>query len=257
MQKYLITVLAHPRTGTNFLMCFFQKYFPHFNVNFEVFNPQDCFMNEKYITPILNKYHMKRNPTTRSKLVSISRNNPLVFMNELMSVSEEEIIIHKIFPEHLTDSQLDNIIAISDLVLVMDRNFLDVFISLEKTKLLLAQKVENPWIKVDTTQVRVRVEPEKYHNELHKYQKWYSGCYRKIKMLGKPLISFTYEEFHLLNLQQKINYFQELLGNYFPESLLQVTDNGNELLPKQDRSKTYSDKITNYAELVEIGFFRN
>jgi hypothetical protein len=257
MQKYLITVLAHPRTGTNFLMCFFQKYFPQFNVNFEIFNPQDCFMNEKYITSILTKYHMKRNPTTRSKLVSLSRNNPSVFMNELINVSEEEIIIHKIFPNHLTDSELDKVIAISNLVLVMDRNFLDVFISLEKTKLLLARKVENPWIKIDTTQVRVRVDPEKYQNELDKYREWYSGCYRKIKMFGKPLISFTYEEFHLLSLQQKIKYFQEILTNYLPPHLLQVKDNGNELLPKQDKSKTYAEKITNYAELVEIGFFRN
>lgn len=76
-------------------------------------------------------------------------------------------------------------------------------------------------------------------------------------MLGKPLISFTYEEFHLLNSREKIQYFQDILSNYFPESLLQVKDNGSELLPKQARSKTYADKITNYQKLVQIGFFGN
>lgn len=256
MKKYIITVLAHPRTGTNFLMCFFDKYFSHFNVNYEIFNPQNCFMNEKYITGILEKYHLVRNSTNQNKLVKLSREAPILFLKYLLEISEEPVIIHKIFPQHLNKHHLESVLCISDLVLVVDRKFLDVFISLEKTKYLLAKKVENPWILVDTTDIRVSVEPEKFKRDLEIFQLWYRDNYITLQNLEIPTFHFSYEIFHQLDTTNKINHLRGIFQNFIPPQFLKVKTKDSNLLHKQDRSVEYCQKITNYNELVELGFFK-
>ena len=257
MKKYIITVLAHPRTGTNYLMCFLEKFFPHFNVNFEIFNPQNCFMNEKYITGILEKYHLVRNSTNQNKLVKLAREGPILFLRNLIEISQEEVIIHKIFPHHLTNHQLQSVLCISDLVLVVDRKFLDVFISLEKTKYLLERKVENPWILVDTTDIKINVDPKQFERDLKIYQIWYRDNYITLQNLQVPVFQISYEIFHQLDSSEKINHLREIFQNFIPPEFLKVKTKDSNLLHKQDRILDFSQKIINYSELVELGFFKN
>ena len=253
--KYLITVLAHPRTGTNYFMCLVHKYFPHINVNFEIFNPQCCFMNEKYIPSILQIYDLEPNISNRNRLVTLSRNYPLDFMNQIIKISEEDIIIHKIFPNHLSNSGLEKIIDISNLVIVLERDFLDVFISLAKTKYLLEKKVENPWIKVDTSHIKIRIEEEKYWLDYQDFQKWYLDNYQTIKLKNKTFFTIHYQNFHQMTTQQQLLFVQNILSNKIPQELLLLQDNNGETLCKQDKKVRYEDKIINFIELEKNGFF--
>ena len=173
MVKYIVTIIGYPRTGTNYLLCFIRKYFSNFNVNFEIFNPQKCFMNESYIPQMLDSFRLSPNITNQSKLVYLARNYPLNVINQLRDIGKEEILIYKIFPDHLPDNKVEKLLDISDLVIVNQRNFVDTFISLEKAKELVQQNIPNPWIKVDTTNLKIYFEPEKFKLEKEKYDNWY------------------------------------------------------------------------------------
>ena len=61
---------------------------------------------------------------------------------------KEDVLIYKIFPEHLPPHKVEKLLNISDLVIVNQRNIIDTYISLEKAKDLLHKNVPNPWIKV-------------------------------------------------------------------------------------------------------------
>ena len=241
MVKYIVTILGYPRTGTNYLLCFIRKYFPHFNVNFEIFNPEKCFMNESYMPQMLDSFRLSLNITNQSKLVNLARNYPFHFINQLRDIGDEKILIYKIFPDHLPHYKVEKLLDISDLVIVNQRNFVDSFISLEKAKELVIQNIPNPWIKVDTTNLKIYFEPEKFMLEKEKYENWYDINLFHIQKKNIPFVRLNYESFHQLNNLEKQKFLQAIWLKYLPPDLTVIEEKDSEMLEKQDTSQTYLD----------------
>ena len=119
-------------------------------------------MNESYVPQMLESFRLSLNITNQTKLVNLARNYPFHFIYQLRDIGKENILVYKIFPDHLPDYKVQKLLDISDLVIVNQRNFVDTFISLEKAKELVQQNIPNPWIKVDTTNLKIYFEPEKF-----------------------------------------------------------------------------------------------
>ena len=47
--KYLVTNICYARTGSNYFSQLLDYSFPNINAHYELFNKQQCYMNEKYI----------------------------------------------------------------------------------------------------------------------------------------------------------------------------------------------------------------
>lgn len=248
MVKYIVTIIGYPRTGTNYLLCFIRKYFPHFNVNFEIFNPQQCFMNEDYIQEMLDSFTLSPNVTSESKLVNLAHNYPFHFINQLRDIGEEKILIYKIFPEHLPEFKVRKLLFVSDLVILNERNFVDTFISLEKAKELVRQNIPNPWIKVDTTNLKIHFGPEKYKLEKEKHDSWFNKNLSYVREKNIPFVRLSYESFHELKILEKQKMLQGIWLKHFPEELTIIREKDSELLEKQDTNRKYQDKIYNYLE---------
>ena len=141
---------------------------------------------------------------------------------------------------------------ISDLVIVNQRNFVDTFISLEKAKELVQQNIPNPWIKVDTTNLKIYFEPEKFKLEKEKYENWYDRNLFHIQKKNIPFVRLNYESFHQLNNLEKQKFLQAIWLKYLPPDLTVIEEKDSEMLEKQDTSQTYLDKISNYEEVKSL-----
>tara|TARA_B100000963_G_scaffold355209_1_gene373024 strand:- start:41 stop:817 length:777 start_codon:yes stop_codon:yes gene_type:complete len=248
MVKYIVTIIGYPRTGTNFLLCFIRKYFPHFNVNFEIFNPQKCFMNEDYIQEILDSFILSPSMANENKLVNLAHTYPFHFINQLRDIGKEEILIYKIFPEHLPEFKVRKLLLISDLVIFNERNFVDTFISLVKAKEQVRQNIPNPWIKVDTTPLKIHFDSGEYELEKETHDSWFNKNMSYVREKNIPFVRLNYESFHKLNILEKQKMLQGIWLKYFPEKLTIMLERDSELLEKQDRSQKYQDKISNYLK---------
>ena len=249
--RYIVTILGYPRTGTNYLLCFIRKYFPNFNVNFEIYNPIKCFMNEDYLQEMLDDFKLAPNITNENKLVSLAHSYPIHFINQLKDIGKEDVLIYKIFPEHLPPHKVEKLLNISDLVIVNQRNILDTYISLEKAKDLVHQNVPNPWIKINTSNLKINFEENNFRLEREKYESWYEKNLEYLQEKNIPFVRLNYESFHELNNLEKQKFLQGIWLKYLPPDLSVLEERDSEMLEKQDTSTSYEEKISNYEEVKE------
>ena len=238
--KYLITILGYARTGTNYLCEFLGGTFPTINSNYELFNQKQCFINEKYLDLYLNQNQNQ------------NRKNPILFLNKLMDISEEPIISHKIFPEHLDINIVYKIIDKSNYVLIVKRNFIDVYISYKKAMDMMNKyKYKNPWIKIDTTNYKIDFDIDEYEQQKKCYDDWYTNLLSYITKTNKKYYFIDYVDFHKLSLEEKQNLIKSKLQTIIPSHLLEI-NKYTETLLKQDKSTDYKTKINNYDEFIHL-----
>ena len=246
-EKKLILILAYARTGSNYFCGILDNSFKDINSNYEIFNKVESFVNEKYIREMYLKYS---NIKDKKHLLKVSRQNPIKYLENLIDVSKESIISFKIFNDHLDDSNLRQIINKSNMIIVLDRKFIDIYISLQKTKKLLKDNEKNPWIKIDTTTTKIFFDIEDYEKEYKKYTEWYSKINYLLKhQYNRDYIKIDYDNFHSKSLKQQQEYLKENINNYLQYNLdinYNITT-----LNKQDKSKKYRDKIINYDTFIE------
>ena len=240
--KYLVTIVGYARTGTNYLCELLGNTFSEVNSNFELFNLKECFMNEKYINKILEKYD--NNFTIKGN--NSAREDPIFFLENLIKISEEPIISHKIFPEHLDINNVYKIIDKSDFVIINKRNFLDVYIS-HKRAIEMVKTISNPWINIDTTNYKVKFDKDEYEEKEKKYNNWYKSIEKYTIDNYKKYIFLDYDTFHNLELFNKQKLLRDNLSIFCKEFLFNINKNVKTLI-KQDKSDDYSTKILNYDE---------
>ena len=114
--KYLITIIGNARTGTNYICNLLDNTFSQINSNYELFNIKKCFLNPKYQNKIISEYN-------NQNISNIARHNPISFLKKIKDVSEEPIISHKIFDEHLSFKNVTDIIDVSHCIFIVKRNY--------------------------------------------------------------------------------------------------------------------------------------
>lgn len=232
--KYLITIIAYARTGTNYFAGLLDQSFKNINSNYELFNNKKCFINEKY-----------KNLITTQNFDFLCKSNPLLLIDKLIEFSEEPIISHKLFPEHLDLNIVYRIINKSNYIFILKRNFLDVYISKKRALKMIEEGIVDPWVNVNTTNYKVDFVKDEYLTEKKLYDEWYDNTINYIKVNNKKYIIIDYDDFHKKNILEQQIFIQELLKEIIPKDLLKINKDVS-LLKKQDTSTDYSTKINNY-----------
>ena len=236
--KYLITIIGHARTGTNYLCQLLEKGFDDINSNYELFNCKNCFINTQYLDAMTNIYKNK-------DLSKYSRNDPILFLENLIKISNEPIVSHKIFPEHISLDHVYQILNKSNYVIILKRKFIDVYIS-KKRAISMLKSHKDPWIKINTTNYKIEFLPTEYESQKKIYDQWYQKTLEYIKKNNIKYIILDYDCFHQLSITEQKYLLQSNI-----QKNLDISISCNHTIPtlsKQDKSNNYKTKIKNYEE---------
>uniref|UniRef100_A0A6C0I038 Sulfotransferase domain-containing protein n=1 Tax=viral metagenome TaxID=1070528 RepID=A0A6C0I038_9ZZZZ len=236
MNKNLITVLTIARSGSNYFCDFIEKIFENINVNYELFNKNNCYANKKIKNKLIEIYE-------NEKLNEEIINDPFKLLTHISDICEENNILFKLFLDHLNEIETENILSKSSFVIILKRNYLDSFISNEK-----ALKLNN-FSLISTTYEKILFNFKIYEKQKKYFEKLYEKYENFIKENKIPYVIINYEDFHKLNLEQQKQYMKQIFDEKMPENNIILKDKINKLFyTKQDTSHSYKDKIINYEE---------
>lgn len=235
--KYLLTIISYARTGSNYLCGVLNESFEDINSNYELFNTKECFINENYKNKMIKFCE-------NSNLQESARNEPVQFLKDLMNFSMENIISHKIFPEHLDLEKVYKIIDHSNLIILNKRNFKDVYIS-KKRAIDMMKNYNNPWVDINTTNYKVHFDLHEFKRTEKEFEGWYLNALKYIINKQKEYFIIDYDTFHKLTIQEQQEFLINKISVIYP---LTIKNYDIKVIDKQDKSNDYETKIKNYDE---------
>lgn len=243
--KYLVSIIGHARTGSNYLCKLIEESFPDVASHYELFNKQMCHINTNYKEIVESHYKT-------DKLHLVADRNPLEFMDTVINLSDKNIVSHKIFPEHLTLNNSKKIVDKSRIIFVVKRNFIDVYIS-KKRAILMMETHSNPWIDVDTTNFKIDFNKDEFIKQKKIYEEWYRNITEYLIIKGKSYTTLYYDEFHTLDIQGQQQLIKEKIEQFIDGKCLNLTlTDVDQVLKKQDNSLDYKTKINNFNEFMDF-----
>jgi len=243
--KHLVTIIGHARTGSNYLCKLIEESFPDIVSHYELFNKQECHINLNYKDKLELHYNT-------DKLHSVAHETPLEFLDTVINLSDKKIVSHKIFPEHMTLDTAKKIVDKSKMIFVVKRNFIDVYIS-KKRAILMLENHSNPWINVDTTNLKIDFDKEEFITQKNIYEEWYRIMTECLITRGKPYCVLYYDEFHTLDIKGQQTFIKEKMEQFINGECLNLTVTEVEhVLKQQDSSLDYKTKLNNYSEFMDF-----
>ena len=233
MEKKLITVLCVARSGSNFFCDFIDKCFQDVCVNYELFNKFVCCPKVGLTEELKTLYNCEN----LHEVISLSP--PMQLINNIKSICDESNVLFKLFLDHLNESDTKTILSQSSIVIILKRNFLDIYISNEKAMLL------KTWSKKSTNDIRIVFDYKQYENQKVYYEKLYNLYETYLQDSSIPYVTIQYEDFHKLSLQEQKVYVRDIVA-------LNLRDTHPDFCyEKQDTTTDYRDKIVNYEEFQD------
>ena len=231
MKTKIIMVLTSGRSGSTNLIKNFSN-FINININAEIFNRDECWCNDYNKDLIIKKYGENYFKITKDI------NYQIEILKYLSENCNEEFFIFKVFLEQSSIEILQKMIKENifyHIIILERKNIIDRYISFEKAIEL------NKWIYNDTTNYKIEFNIQKYES----FKNYHKECYSKYFKIVKD--NYTYIEYNeTINLDSIIKKIKSI----FPELILR--NNSNNCLEKQDKSKNYNDKITNYDDVKDF-----
>jgi hypothetical protein len=231
MKTKIIMVLTLGRSGSTNLIRNFSN-FININVNSEIFNKNESYCNDDNKQLIISRYGKNYLKITTDK------NYQIEILKYLSENCNKEFFIFKIFICQTTIEILQKMIKeniIYRIIILQRKNIIDRFISERKAYML------NEWTTFATTNYKIEFNIQKYESFKNYHKKYYSKYFKIVKD------NYTYIEYNeTINLDSIIKKIKSI----FPELILK--NNSNNCLEKQDKSKNYNDKITNYDEVKDF-----
>lgn len=160
-------------------------------------------------------------------------------INNIKSICYESNVLYKLFLDHANESDTKTILSQSSMVIILKRNFLDIYISNEKAKLL------KTWSNKTTNGINIVFDCKQYENEKVYYEQLYNLYETYLQDSSIPYVMIQYEDFHKLSLQEQKVYVQDIVA-------LDLHDTHRDFCYiKQDTTTDYRDKIVNYEEFQD------
>tara|TARA_E500000331_G_C17050669_1_gene623795 strand:+ start:131 stop:514 length:384 start_codon:yes stop_codon:yes gene_type:complete len=111
----------------------------------------------------------------------------------------------------------------------------------------------NPWINVDTTNLKIDFDKEEFITQKNIYEEWYRIMTECLITRGKPYYVLYYDEFHQLGIESQQALIKEKLETFICDKNDDLTVTYvDSILKKQDSSLDYKTKINNYSEFMEF-----
>lgn len=147
------------------------------------------------------------------------------------------------------DQKWQNLLNCSIYNVHLVRNPVDSFISLEKAG------VYNRWENVDTSEIRIRFDLDKFKKYEQASYDWNNAVMKHKNLNAKKFINFIYEQEDW----SKPKLIAEKFCRTFPDGNFGKFEGRKNYLSKQDNAKLYEKKIINYREVSDVideGFAR-
>jgi hypothetical protein len=247
--KKLILILSEPRTGSNLLCEALNLYSPVRTVN-EFFLDIGPYINENHVPDDLPHKNMFR-PSEREQLfnfLNVKHNdwpelikqinkNPIGAMNKINEIIPQTVII-KAHREHFIKLNLKEIInePFIAVILLERTSRLHSFVSLLKGKQI------DKWYGVDTSDIKVTVDPQAFEFEQQRSLNWFKEVRELLS--SKDYLEINYEK-DLSNINK--TSFYALFDPWFEKIKLPVNKSNYELqfYSKQDK-QPIENSILNY-----------
>ncbi|KZX58398.1 hypothetical protein A3709_02750 [Halioglobus sp. HI00S01] len=237
----LIAIIATERTGTNYFCDLVGKGL-QLKQMWEIFHPSVPFgLTPEDIASGCNipiERVQKMSDIDRASLVRKNCRGIVTYLS-----GHEETSLFKIFPNHLNAKQVRRQILKNQKVqkVIIDRNVIDVYVS--ELKAVHIQK----WGHVDTSEIRVMIDFGRFKKWLQERRRWYSHALEILQSSGQDYIYYPYSKISSLSPEDLVHDFHSSLSSMGIEVESREGELEN-LLQKQDRSKSYSEKVKNWDE---------
>ncbi|WP_162916861.1 sulfotransferase [Dongia deserti] len=235
------------RTGTNHLSKVLSN-IPEIESRRELFNPSRIWRMDP---PELEEFSRRLGrPLTcapdNQQTVDAVRRNPGLTLECLLDLMppEKRILTFKVFVNQLSVRQVNKaIISRSDSIIVfIRRRPIDVYVSQRKAARL------NQWTKVDTTDMKVSIDPRHFLKWSRRCNDWYRRLEAVCWAMGKPFYQLTYETDLAASPLTVAGRFCAILEDCGLGPFTLPPDDPALGMTRQDRNKDVSDRVANWPE---------
>ena len=257
METRFIAILSMPRNGTNYLCDLIGK-FQEIDSLYEIFHNQSSYLNngllsKKIIQHINQLYKLSITDNSDPQFLDFISQNPGLYLDIISSHSKNKYISFKVFPNHLSQKSLQEIIIKNNRIkkIIVKRNLLDVYFSVQFARLTQS------WGKQDTSELKVKFNPQNFLSWFNFHQAYYEFIEQELKHNNQDYILLDYEKIHSLNNNQdKFIFLFHLLTNaglnlnqtnLLNQSQQELNSN---IRKKQDRRSNRLEKVHNPQALL-------
>jgi|LauGreDrversion4_2_1035121.scaffolds.fasta_scaffold21318_5 hypothetical protein len=251
INKKIILILSEPRTGSN-LLCEALNLYSNMRTVNEFFLDIGFYINENHVPDDLPHKNMFKAHERKQlfdflnveldnwpELIKQINKNPIGAMNKINEiVPANVIVVIKVHRDHFEKLNLKEIINEPNIeVILLERsNRLHSFVSLLKGRQI------NKWYGVDTSDIKVVVDPQEFINEQQRSLNWFKELRELLR--SKEYLEINYEK-DLSNISKES--FYSLCDPWFEKIKLPVNKSKYELkfYSKQDK-QPIEHSIINY-----------
>ena len=257
MKPQFIAILSMPRNGTNYL-CDLVGKFQEIDSLYEIYHNQAVYLNNgsltnKILKHIERTYRLQFDSQKDPKFIDFVAKDPQKLIDALAVCSQKKYVSFKIFPNHLSQENLREIIIKNQQIkkVIVKRNLLDVYFSVQFARLI------QRWDRKDTSDLKLEFNPSNFLDWFDVYRKYYDFIETELKNNNQEVNILEYERIHGLNDNQEKFIFlfnflratglklsQDNLFNNSPEELNKNIRN------KQDKRKNKLEKVSNPKVLL-------
>lgn len=253
----LLCIIGVGRTGTNHLAAVLAD-IPEIDSRRELFNPQRSWVMHPHELAELSRRSGKTFPHSpeSADAVQVIRRRPGLVMDCLADLlpPEKRILCFKVFREQLSIRQVQRaIISRPDTIIVfVRRRPIDTHVSYRKAAYL------KQWAKVDTTQLKVTLDPASFVRWWRQTAAWYRRLEAACWALDKPFYRLSYEEDIDCPPIEAARRFCAVLERHGIRNLTMPQADKGLGLTRQDRNTEIADRVANWPEfrarLSAMGF---
>lgn len=253
----LLCIIGVGRTGTNHLASVLAD-IPEIDSRRELFNPQRSWTMHPHELAELSRRSGKVFPhsSESAEAVNVIRHSPGLVMDCLADLlpADKRILCFKVFREQLSIGQVKRtIISRPDTIVVfVRRRPIDTHVSYRKAAYL------KQWAKVDTTQLRVTLDPAGFVRWWRHTAAWYERLEAACWAMEKPFHRLSYEEDIDCPPIEAARRFCAVLERHGIRNLTMPQADKTLGLTRQDRNTEVADRVANWPEfrdrLSAMGF---
>ena len=116
---------------------------------------------------------------------------------------------------------------------------------------MLAKTHDNPWINLDTTNVKIEFIKNEFKEMENTFNDWYIKIVNYLILNDIKFQIVDYDTFHSMNITEQQDFIKNNLAKKIPNNILEI-NRAVDLLQKQDKSLDFKTKISNYSEFMDF-----
>jgi hypothetical protein len=234
------TVVSHPRSGSTFFIMELGK-LCGLSTMMEIFHNDEAVIDQHLgaISGLVKNRLSPLHDTFRQSFLT----DPIQYLAVVQEEARAEALVFKIFPSHLPEEKLSEVLRRSHLTIFLMRNVLHSYISNE------AAKKVGRYANVDTSEVKVTFSHSAFVWWIQFITAHFENAFFAVCSEKRSFIVVNYEEFR--DDPERLKWFQKILLQKLDVKLeLETLDSPS--LMKQDKRTSALEKVSNPDKMLSF-----